>query len=133
MASGAQPGSITSPSVDVVGDSIQLLVRAKQYSSDNGAKLTVACNDVTVATFTTGTTYQTFVLKLAASAYSAVTFKLSAVAGKRVIIDAVQLDFQQSVESSVLLPTYPKQETLLPHAVLNPAKGPTYYYTVHPQ
>ena len=58
---------------------------------------------------------------------------MSAVAGTRVIIDAVQLDFQQSVESSVLLPTYPKQSTLLHHEVLNLAKGQTYYYTVQPQ
>lgn len=133
LSSSGTAGSITSSSVTVVGDSIQLLVRAKQYNTDNGAKLTVACNDVTVATFTTGTTYQTFVLKLAASAYSTVTFKLSAIINKRVIIDAVQLDFQQSVESSVLLPTYPKQATLLHHEVLNLAKGQTYYYTVQPQ
>ena len=51
LSSSGTAGSITSPSVTVVGDSIQLLVRAKQYDKST---LTVACNDVTAATFTMG-------------------------------------------------------------------------------
>jgi len=133
LASSGTAGSIIAPSIAVDADSVQLLVRAKQYGSDNGAKLTVLCNDVTVTTFTTGVNYQTFMFKMSAADYSTMKFKFSAVIGKRVIIDAIQLDVLKSVESAMLLPDYPQQETLLFHEVVNLIEGETYYYTVQPQ
>jgi len=132
LASGSTLGSISSPLIEI-GDSVQVLVRAKQYNTDNGAPLTISCNDVTLATFVTSVDYQTFKLKIDAAAYSSVIFKFSAGAGKRVVIDSVQINSYETIESCVLLGTYPQEETTLSHQVINLQKGNTYYYTVQPQ
>jgi len=132
LASGSTQGSIISPLIEI-GDSAQILVRAKQYNTDNGAPLTISCNDVIVGTFVTTVDYQTFKLKIDASAYSSAIFKFAAGAGKRVIIDSVQINSYETIESCVLLGTYPQEETSLNHQVIDLQKGDTYYYTVQPQ
>ena len=132
LASGGNVGSISSPLIEV-GDSVQILVRAKQAGTDKGAPLTVSCNDVVVGTFPTTVDYQTFKLKIASTAFSSVTFKFSAGVGKRVIVDLVDIYSYENVDSRLFLEGYPQVETALTHQVVNLQKNATYYYTVQPQ
>lgn len=132
LASGGTAGSISSPVMEV-GDSIQILVRAKLAGADKGAPLTVLCNDVIIGTFSTTVDYQTFKLKIASTAFSSVTFKFSAGAGKRVIVDLVEIDSYENVNSRLFVEGYPQVEMALTHPVVNLQKNATYYYTVQPQ
>ena len=132
LASGSNSGKITTPAINL-STSSKLTVRARQYSNDAGAPLTVALDEQTVATLTTASANQDFLVDLpAATATSKVS--LSAVAGKRVYVDYVKVQTQGEVQSAVSVPGFPVSVgNVLNYTVEGLQSNKTYYYTVTPQ
>ena len=132
LASGSNSGKITTPTINL-STSSKLTVRARQYSNDAGAPLTVALDEQTVATLTTASANQDFLVDLpAATATSKVS--LSAVAGKRVYVDYVKVQTQGEVRSAVSVPGFPVSVgNVLNYTVEGLQSNKTYYYTVTPQ
>ncbi len=133
LASGSNSGKITTPAINLATTGNKLTVRARQYSNDAGAPLTVALDEQTVATLTTASANQDFLVDLpAATATSKVS--LSAVAGKRVYVDYVKVQTQGEVQSAVSVPGFPVSVgNVLHYTVEGLQSNKTYYYTVTPQ
>jgi len=66
LASGSNSGKITTPAINL-STSSKLSVRARQYSNDAGAPITVALDEQTVATLTTASGNQDFLVDLPAT------------------------------------------------------------------
>ena len=133
LASGSNSGKITTPAINLATTGNKLTVRARQYSNDAGGPLTVALDEQTVATLTTASANQDFLVDLpAATATSKVS--LSAVAGKRVYVDYVKVQTQGEVQSAVSVPGFPVSVgNVLNYTVEGLQSNKTYYYTVTPQ
>jgi endonuclease I len=132
LGSGTQPGQIKSPTVDMSAPTT-LLVRAKQYSNDTGAKLTVTIGTESLAVWTTDVTNQDFTLNIPAKT-STSQISLSAIAGKRVYVDYVKLTTQGTVQTPVSVSGYPKS---VGNATSYPVTGLQsdypYFYTITPE
>jgi hypothetical protein len=133
LASGSTYGKLTTPGLDLSVSTSTLIVRAKQYSNDAGAKLTAALNGVTVATWTTAVGNQDFTVDLPV-AVSASKIALSATAGKRVYVDYMKLVANNPVYGPVSVSSFPKSVgNVLTYTVTGLQSGTTYSFTVTPQ
>jgi len=132
LASSKQNGAITTPALDLSGTS-NLLVRAKQYGSDAGAKLTVTIDGDTLAAFTTAAENQDFTAVISEkTATSKITF--SAANGARLYIDYVKVATEGATYTMVPVNGYPRQiGNVLSYNVSGLSTDSTYYYTITPQ
>lgn len=132
LASSSNSGKITTPAINL-STSSKLTVRARQYSNDAGAPITVALDEQTVATLTTASGNQDFLVDLPATTVSS-KISLSASAGKRVYVDYVKVQTQGEVQSAVSVPGFPVSVgNVLNYTVDGLQSNKTYYYTVTPQ
>ena len=133
LASGSNYGKVSLPVMDLSATGFRLTVVAKQYNTDNGAKLTATLNNQTVATWTTSTAYQTFTVDVP-SATAASVFSLSAIAGKRIYIDYLNLQSLTPEMYRVPINGYPLNVgNVLTYRVNDLLVDSTYYYSVTPQ
>jgi endonuclease I len=134
LASGSNPGSITTPSIAFLGDSATISVRAKSYNaSDKSPVVIITCGNTEIASFSTSINYQTFTTKIYTKDFTNENIIFSAQAGKRIVIDSVKIVSYEGIETPVLLEDYPKTETGYSHLVDNLEEEHTYYFTVQPQ
>jgi len=125
-------GAITS-SVLNLSTATTLLVRAKQFNSDAGAKLTVKVNNDSITSFTTSTTNQDFTVNIPAKTATS-TITLSAVKSARVYVDYLKLTTQGSIQTPVSVTGYPTSVgNVLTSTVESLSPNTNYYYTLTPQ
>lgn len=133
LASGSNPGKITTPSLDLLQAGTVLTVRARQYSSDAGAVLTATVDNSALAAWTTGVSYQDFNVTIPAATGTS-RIALSAVAGKRVYVDYVKVATQGNVQTAVSVPGYPKSVgNVLNYVVADLLPDSLYNYKVTPK
>ncbi|MGB4414974.1 MAG: endonuclease [Paludibacter sp.] len=133
LASNNNPGKITTPAINLSEAGNQLTVRARQYSNDAGAPLTVSVDDQTVSTLITAAVNQDFVVDLS-PATAASKISLSAVVGKRVYVDYVKVYRRESVQSAVSVAGFPLSVgNMLSYTVDGLESNKTYYFTVTPE
>ena len=110
-----------------------LLVRAKQYSNDAGAKLILKVNADSVTSFVTAVANQDFSINLPAKT-STSTISLSANKSVRVYVDYVKLTTQAVVQTPLSVSGYPSTVgNVLTASVGSLQPNSTYYYSVTPQ
>jgi len=132
LGSGTQPGQITSPAIDL-STPTTLLVRAKQYGSDAGAKLTAIVDKDTVAVWTTALDNQDFSLNLPAKTSNS-TISLYAFAKKRVYVDYVKVATQGETQTAVSANGYPKSVgNVTNYSVTGLQSDYNFFYTVTPE
>ncbi|VBB46522.1 Nuclease [uncultured Paludibacter sp.] len=132
LASSSNPGSITTSSLDL-STATTLLVRAKQYSNDTGAKLYITSGTDSIAALVTSTANQDFTVTVPELTSSS-TLTFYANKGSRVYLDYVKLTTQGSVVTPVSAFGFPKSVgSILNYTVNGLESDSTYYYTVTPQ
>lgn len=135
FASGSQIGKITTPALNM-STPTTLVVRAKQYGTDAGAKLTVKVNSTdSITTFVTAVANQDFTVNIPAKT-STSTISLSALAGSgnRLYVDYVKVATQGISLTPTSVSGYPKLVgNVLNYSVTGLLSDSTYYYTVTPQ
>jgi len=134
LGSSGSAGAIVSGAINMVSPTT-LLVRAKQYNSDSGAKIVVKVNSDSITTFVTASGNQDFTVNIPTKNATS-TLSLSALggSGKRVYVDYVKLTTQGSVQTPVTLSGYPVAVgNVLTSTVSSLTPNTTYYYTVTPQ
>jgi len=132
LASTGNPGKVSLQVTDTTATNYRLSVIAKQYGSDNGAKLTATVNNVSTAVWTTAVANQTFSVDFSA-AVKPFTVALSAIAGKRVYIDYLNVQKLTPVMSRTYVSSYPKNvSAALSYHITGLLLDSTYYYTVTP-
>jgi endonuclease I len=133
LASGSNPGRITTPALDFTKAGNKLTVKARQYSNDTGAKLTAIIDNEALAVFTTTATNQDFTIEIPVrNADSKIT--LSANAGSRVYVDNLKIETQANVQSVVSQSGYPRLiGNVLNYTVSSLQADSVYYYTLTPQ
>ncbi|HEY6913076.1 MAG TPA: endonuclease [Paludibacter sp.] len=134
LASGSQIGKITTPVINMSVPTT-LVVRAKQYGTDAGAKLTVKVNADSITTFVTGTTNQDFTVNIPVkTSTSSVSLSALAGSGNRVYVDYVKVSTQGTILTPVSVSGYPKQVGNVLNSEVTELLGDSlYYYTVTPQ
>ncbi len=134
IASGSSGsnGAITSTPLNM-STPTTLLVRAKQYSNDAGAKLTVKANGDSITSLITAVANQDFTVNIPSKTSSS-SIALSAVKGARVYVDYVKLTNQGAVQTPISVSGYPASVgNVLTSTVSALTPNTTYYYTVTPQ
>ena len=132
LASGSNFGSITTPSLNLSTATI-ITVRAKQFGTDAGAKLTLKANGDSITSLVTAVANQDFTVNIPAKT-STSSIALSAVKGARVYVDYVKLTTQGIAQTPVSVIGYPKSVgNVLTYAVTSLLSDSTYYYTVTPE
>ncbi len=132
LASGSSVGTITSAALNMSVPT-SLLVRAKQYSNDAGAKLILKVNADSVTSFVTAVANQDFSINLPAKT-STSTISLSANKSVRVYVDYVKLTTQAVVQTPLSVSGYPSTVgNVLTASVGSLQPNSTYYYSVTPQ
>ena len=135
LSSGGNTGKITTPVLDLSTSATVLTVKAKQYGSDAGAKLTVLVNADTLVKWTTAVDYQSFSVNIPIKT-SATTISLFAFAGSghRVYVDYLKVATQGVAKVPVSVAGYPKSVgSVLNYAVTDLQSDSAYYYTVTPE
>jgi len=133
LGSSSQNGVITTPQMDLSGTSILLTFKAKQYSNDTGAPVTVLLNDQELESYATTSNFQTFTTEIP-QANSISTISLSAAKSKRVYIDYVKVENVAANATPTSISGFPLSTgNVLSYSVTGLASDSTYYYTVSPQ
>ncbi len=134
MGSGSQIGKITTPSVNMTLP-VRLLVRARQYGTDNGAVLTASLNSDVITSWATAVDNQDFTVDIPAQAGSAtISLSVAAGSGNRVYVDYVKIATQGSTQTPVNVSGYPKSVgNVLSYNVSGLISDSTYFYTVTPE
>lgn len=132
LASSSNPGTITTPSLDLSA-STTLIVRAKQYGSDNGAKLYVTSGTDSIATLVTSVTNQDFTVNISELS-SASTLTFTALKGARVYVDYIKVNTQGATLTPIAVTGFPMYVgNVLNYQITGLETDSTYYYTVTPQ
>lgn len=92
LASGSQSGAIITPAIDL-SKAVKLTVRARQYSNDSGAELTLSIDNAKQQSWITSTINQDFTATLPIQSATA-KISLSAATSKRVYVDYVKAETQ---------------------------------------
>lgn len=132
LASGSNPGAITTPALDLTTGGKQLIVSAKRYNTDSEAIITVKVDGEVVTAWTTTSTVQDFILELPiGSSNSKIT--LSATANKRIYIDNFKIETPGTTVSQTSVSGYPVNVgNVMTYMVENLASDSTYYYKISP-
>ncbi len=132
LASSGNFGAITSAAFDMSSPTT-LLVRAKQYSNDAGAKLTIKANGDSVTSLVTTAANQDFTVNIPAKTATS-SIALSAVKGARVYVDYVKLTTQGAIQTPIPVNGYPANVgNVLTSEVSLLTPNTTYYYTITAQ
>lgn len=130
LASGSNPGVISSEELDLSTRNNQLTVQARQYSNDTGATLTASLDGEVVAEWNTAKDNQYYTIDLKSGTETSV-ISLSAKANRRVYIDKLLLKGSITGSNSVNVPGYPVQVgQTLQYSVSGLEPDVTYYYKV---
>lgn len=130
LASGSNPGVIISDEIDLSTTNNQLTVRARQYSNDTGATLTVTVDETVIAEWNTAKDNQYYSVDLPTGTETSV-ITLSAKANRRVYLDELVLKGNTIGSSSVSVPGFPVLAgQALSYVVSGLEPDVTYYYTV---
>lgn len=133
LSSSSNYGKITLPPLDLSGSTSILMVRAKQYSNDNGAKLTATLNGQALTVWTTGVANQDFTISVPKSTTTS-SIALSAIAGKRLYIDYVKVVAQVPISIPVSVQDFPKSIGIIfSYAIDGLESDSTYYFQVTPE
>ena len=134
LGSGTQSGQITSPAIDL-STPTTLLVRAKQYGSDAGAKLTATVDDVSLAVWTTAATNQDFTIDIPAkTSTSKIALSVASGSGNRAYVDYVKVATQGTTQTAVSVNGYPKSVgNVTNYSVTGLQSDYNYFYTVTPE
>lgn len=130
LASGSNPGTLVSGELDLSANNLILTVKARQYSNDTGATLSVAVDGALVAEWNTEKTNREFTVELPKSTEtSVITF--SAKSNRRVYIDAIQVTGSTLSYENLSLPGFPVTVSEgLSYTVDGLEPGNVYYYTL---
>jgi endonuclease I len=132
MASGSRACTLTTPTLDLSADNNMLYARAKQYSGDTGAALTVTVDGQDIAVWTTSSSFETFSVALP-SATSSSSIAFNASSGKRIYLDSVNVSSQAPAQIAESLSGYPVTlGNVLTYQVDGLIAQTNYYYTVTP-
>jgi len=125
-------GKVTTPPLDLSKSTSTLLVKAKQFNTDAGAKLTATIDNQPLAVWTTAVASQDFTADIPlATAVSKIA--LTTVSGKRVYIDYMKVTTQIPVYGSVSVTGYPKSVgNVLSYSVDGLKSASDYFYTITP-
>ena len=134
LASGSYDGFVQTPALSV-GDTVIVSSRAAQYNNNSAANvsLTIAANEVDIATHTITSDFQTFTDTIIAT-QPTLTIRFTAKKGKQVWLDAVRIDTHIGVESQVLIrDEFPTTTTDTHYTVSDLVTDEHYWYTIQPQ
>ena len=132
LASGSNPGVITTPVINMTQPT-NLMVKAKKYGSDSNPVLTVKVNNEQVAAFTTTAENLTFTVDIPAKTASS-KIEFSAVTNKRIYLDYVKLATAGIASTPTSVSGYPRMVgNVLSYSVSGLESDSTYYYAVTPQ
>ncbi len=132
LGSQTLAGAVTLPPLDLSAIGAKLTVKAKQYSSDNGAVLSAKLNGQPLAAWTTDVNNQSFTATIPKGG-TANSVSLSADIAKRVFVDYVKVSTYQPAQISVSLEGYPRTiNSGLTYTVSGLQSGVSYYYSVLP-
>ncbi len=132
LGSGNTYGKLTLPTLDLSNNSAVLTIRAKQYSNDTGAKLTVNLNSQFLSELTTSANYQDFKVEIPKST-SISSIALSTIVGKRVYIDNLRLEKVINLQTTQSVLDFPKLvSNFISYSVSGLKPDSTYYYTIKP-
>lgn len=130
LASGSNPGALISDELDLAADNNVLRVRARQYSNDTGATLTVSVDNKVVAEWNTEKDNKNYSVNLPPATETSV-ITLSAKANRRVYIDELSLTGSTIGYNSITLPGYPVTiQNTLSYQVTGLEPGVMYFYTI---
>jgi hypothetical protein len=133
LASGSNPGKITTPAFDLSGQNNVLTFKAKQFTGDAGAPVTIALNNQELESYSTTVDFQTYTLEIP-QATTTSTLSFSAAKGIRVYVDYVKVENVAASATPIAVTGYPKLVgNVLSYSVMGLASDSTYYYTVSPQ
>lgn len=133
LASGSNPGKLTSPALNLTQSGKQLIVSARQYSNDTGAPLTATLNNQPLAVWNTTATNQNYTVDLPVSTANAL-ISLSAASGRRVYVDNFKVESMGAIQTKVSVNGYPLNVgNTLSYNVSGLSNDSTYYYTISPQ
>jgi hypothetical protein len=133
LASGSNPGKITTPAFDLSGQNNVLTFKAKQFTGDAGAPVTIALNNQELESYSTTADFQTYTLEIP-QATTTSTLSFSAAKGIRVYVDYVKVENVAARATPVTVAGYPKLVgNVLSYSVNGLESDSIYYYTVSPQ
>jgi len=125
-------GKLTLPTLDLSTNSAVVTIRAKQYSNDSGAKLTVTLNNQLLKELTTSVNYQDFIVEIPKSTIKS-SIAVSVVAGKRVYIDNLKIERLTNSQTHQSIFDFPKLvSNFMSYSVSGLNPDFTYYYTIKP-
>ena len=91
LASISTFGKVSLPPIPNNGNRMRLTVTARQFSNDAASRITVLVDEVELVRWTTGIANQTFSIEIPPQS-SATSIALTAIAGKRVLLDLVKIE-----------------------------------------
>ena len=94
LGSGSSNGSITSPEIDLEDSPLLITAKAKRYSNDAGAELSLLMNDTEIHKWVTTSGIETYTFNVEPEDAKA-TFGFAAKSGKRVYLDYVKIATEQ--------------------------------------
>ena len=129
MASGNQNGILVSPALDL-STAATLTIKAKQYGSDNGAKIYIVVDGQTLSTITTEVAYKVYTVEMPAATKASVV-EIQTDKGKRVYITDMAITTGSETIREQSVAGFPMR-TGLTNAfdVKGLVPGSLYYYTV---
>jgi hypothetical protein len=132
LASTSNFGKVVLPPIDLSSNGARITVKARQYSADTGAKLTLLVGNTQMAQWTTATLVQTFVVDVPRSTALA-QISLSAIANKRVFVEYIKVEELVPVTTRIVESGFPVQTGNVTSMQVNGlVADSSYYYTVLP-
>lgn len=133
LGSTSTYGKLSLEPMDFSQYGARITVKARQYSTDNGAKLTFTANNVEQAAWTTSTVNQTFTIDIPCKTAQTV-LAFSAIAGKRVYIDYLKVEALIPIMYRIYESGYPKSVgNITTYSVTGLITDSSYYFTSKPQ
>lgn len=130
LASGSNQGTINSEELDLSSENLVLVVRARQYSNDTGATLSVSVDNQLVAEWNTEKENKNYTVSLP-STTSTSTISFSAKSNRRVYIDNITLSGSTHSYKTISIPGFPVMvHDSLSYQVTGLEPGVEYYYTI---
>lgn len=130
LASGNNPGEISSPTIDLSTQGKKLIVNAKRFGSDSEAVLNVKVDGQALAAWTTTSSVQEFSVDLPkANVNSVISF--SAAKNRRVYIENIMVETLGSTVTHISLSGYPVNVgNVLTYKVDNVESDSAYFYQI---
>lgn len=133
LASGSNNGSVSTPTIQFGGLPSTLVVKAQQFSADNGAGLTVTLNGTQLVVWETTDDVEEYVLDAFETTQTG-SLTFSAQKGERVYLDYVRVESTGSESEKISVAGYPKSVgNTLSYEVVGLEPDSLYYYTVTPE